>query len=78
MIIISGDVTQPTITFVEGGEATIYMHSSYGKVWAATLNAGLSTYNSCDYSINLEFKSCVGVGCFAGSTKIKLVKKGTS
>ncbi|MCK0122775.1 hypothetical protein MWU76_00035 [Gelidibacter sp. F2691] len=75
LAVLSGDVTKPTITYVEGGEAALYVHSTYGNVWATTVAPKNSTYNSCDYSMKLEYKSCVSIGCFAGTTKITLVKK---
>lgn len=76
LAILSGDVTNPTITFVEGGEAVLFVHSTYGNAWATTLTPEDSNYNSCDYSMNLEYKTCVGAGCFAGTTEIHLIKKG--
>ena len=76
LAVISGDVTKPTITFVEGGEeAVLFVHPSYGNAWATTLTPQQSSYNSCDFTINIEYKTCVGAGCFAGTTKAKLVKK---
>lgn len=74
LAILSGDVTQPTITFVEGGEAVLFVHSVYGNAWATTLTPEDSSYNSCDYSMNLEYKTCVGAGCFAGTTEVSLIK----
>lgn len=73
LIQLSTDVTKPTITYVEEG-AVYSVHASYGDVWATTVSASLSTYNSCDYSMNLEFKRCVSIGCFAGTIKKTLVK----
>lgn len=77
MVILSGDVTNPTITYVEGGEeASTYFHTGYGlNVFAATITPKSSLYNSCDYGMQLEFKSCMSIGCFAGTTKISLVKQ---
>ncbi|TXE06902.1 hypothetical protein ES711_13225 [Gelidibacter salicanalis] len=74
LAVLSGDVTKPTITFIEK-EAILYVHATYGDLWATTISPGLSTYNSCDYSMNLEFKRCVSIGCFGGSRKITLVKQ---
>ena len=78
LAVLSGDVTKPTITFVEGGkEAVLFVHATYGNAWSTTLTPEDSTYNSCDFSMNLEYKTCVGAGCFAGTTEISLVKKGS-
>lgn len=74
LIQLNPEVTKPTITYVDKG-AVLSVHTTYGDVWATTINPELSTYNSCDYSLNLEFKRCVSVGCFAGSIVKKLVKK---
>lgn len=78
LAVLSGDVTKPTITFVEGGdEASLYFSTGYElNVFTGNLTPEDSTYNSCDYSMNLEFKSCMSIGCFAGTTEIALVKKG--
>lgn len=78
LVILSEDVTKPTITFVEDGDkASVYFHEGYGlDVFAATISPESSTYNSCDFGIQLEFKSCMSIGCFAGTTEINLVKKG--
>lgn len=75
LAVLNDDVTDPTITYVEGGEAVFGVHATYGDIWAATIEPESSSYNSCDYGLNLTFKRCVGVGCFAGEIEINLVKK---
>lgn len=74
LAVLSGDVTNPTITYIEE-EAVLTVHPVYGDIWATTISPGLSTYNSCDYSMKLEFKRCVSIGCFGGSRKITLIKQ---
>lgn len=73
--LFSTDVTNPTITFIsEEYDKFLYNHASYGHVWGTTIDPELSTYNSCDFSMKLEYKNCVNVGCFAGSSKISMTK----
>lgn len=74
LIVLNTEVTKSTITYVDKG-AVLSINATYGDVWATTITPELSTYNSCDYSLNLEFKRCVSAGCFAESTVKKLVKK---
>lgn len=76
IIELGTDLLNPTITYrSEEFDAYIYIHSSYGSVWATTISPELSTYNSCDYSMQLEFKRCVSIGCFGGSRKVSLTKQ---
>jgi len=81
IIVLNTDVTNPTITFGTGGEdsasnGVIYFNTTYEEdVFASTLTPEQSTYNSCDFSMNLEFKRCMSIGCFGGSRKITLRKQ---
>ncbi|MDO7170751.1 DUF1735 domain-containing protein [Mariniflexile sp. AS56] len=75
LVVLSTDVTNPTITYIGNENFFIYSHSTYGPVWASTLTPEQSTYNSCDFSMNLEFKRCVSIGCFGGSRVITMVKQ---
>jgi hypothetical protein len=81
IIVLSTDVTKPTITYGTGGEdyqsnGIIYFNTTYGEnVFASTLTPEKSTYNSCDYSMNLEFKRCMSIGCFGGSRIVTLRKQ---
>lgn len=72
---LSEDPTVPNITYrsQEFG-AVLYVHSTYGDAWATTIKPSSSIYGSCDNALDLEFKVCVGVGCFGGSVKAKLTK----
>lgn len=75
IIELSTDPTNPTITFrSEELGAALYVHSSYGDTWATTITPGDSSYGSCDNALNLEFKLCVSVGCFAGTSVHEMVK----
>ncbi len=74
LIVLSTDILNPTITYAGDENYYIYVNSTYGPVWATTLTADLSTYNSCDYSLELEFKRCVSIGCFGGSRVIHMTK----
>ncbi len=73
LVELSTDVTKPTITYVEEG-AVLSVHASYGDIWATTISPELSTYNSCDFSMNLEYKRCVSIGCFSGSRITSMTK----
>jgi hypothetical protein len=75
LIVLSTDVVNPTITYAGDANYYIYNHASYGPVWATTLTPEQSTYNSCDFSLNLEFKRCVSIGCFGGSRVVKMTKQ---
>lgn len=75
LIVLSTDVVNPTITYAGDANYYIYNHSTYGPVWATTLTPEQSTYNSCDFSLNLEFKRCVSIGCFGGSRVVKMTKQ---
>lgn len=75
LIVLSTDVVNPTITYAGDATYKIYDHASYGPVWATTLTPEQSTYNSCDFSLNLEFKRCVSIGCFGGSRVVKMTKQ---
>ncbi|NRT15045.1 hypothetical protein HNP99_001392 [Flavobacterium sp. 28A] len=70
---LNTDVTNPTITYVEEG-AVLSVSSTYGDIWATTVTAEQSTYGSCDYSLNLEYKRCVSIGCFSGTKTKTMVK----
>ncbi|WP_417443659.1 hypothetical protein [Joostella sp.] len=75
IIKLSSDPTDPTITYLsQEYDSALYVHSSYGNVWATTSSPELSSYNSCDNSMVLEFKRCVSIGCFGGTVKVSLVK----
>lgn len=74
LIQLSTVVTKPTITFVDKG-AVLGINSTYGDIWATTITPQSSTYNSCDYSLNLKYKRCVGAGCFAGEIVKTMVKQ---
>ncbi|RBN49557.1 DUF1735 domain-containing protein [Flavobacterium psychrolimnae] len=73
LVELNTDVTNPTITYVEEG-AVLSVHASYGDIWATTISPALSTYNSCDFSMKLEYKRCVSIGCFAGSRITTMTK----
>ncbi|QCX40084.1 hypothetical protein FF125_17130 [Aureibaculum algae] len=76
VVLLSTDVTNPTMTYIsEENQAYLYDNSTYGWVWATTLTPEQSTYNSCDYSLNLEYKRCVSIGCFGGSRVITMTKQ---
>jgi len=70
------DVLNPTIDYrsKEFG-AAFDIHPSYGDIWATTVTSGTSTYKSCDGTLNLEFKRCVGAGCFGGTKSMTLTKQ---
>lgn len=72
--VLSDDPTTPTITFVPEG-AVHSINASYGDVWATTVTPELSTYNSCNNNVRLEYKRCVSIGCFAGTRVVTLVKQ---
>ena len=74
LIVLNADVVNPTITYAGDENYYLYNHASYGPVWATTLTPEQSTYNSCDFSLNLEFKRCVSIGCFGGSRVISMTK----
>ena len=74
LIELNPDPVNGTITFVPKG-AVLSNNATYGPVWATTIEADASNYNSCDMSMDLEFKSCVGAGCFGGTTVKTLVKQ---
>tara|TARA_R110002033_G_scaffold7347_1_gene27141 strand:+ start:6714 stop:7571 length:858 start_codon:yes stop_codon:yes gene_type:complete len=75
VVVLSTDVVNPTMTYAsEENDAVIYVNSSYGDVWATTITPDVSTYNSCDYSMILEYKRCVSIGCFGGSRVITMTK----
>ena len=76
VIVLNEDTTNPTVTFEsQANDAVLYDHAVYGDVWATTLTATSATYGSCDYSMNLVFRRCVSIGCFAGSTPVVLTKQ---
>ncbi len=55
--------------------APLYVHSSYGNVWASTgSDTPTSWFRVCDNFMNLYFKRCVSVGCFTGNTNVELTK----
>ena len=75
VIELNEDPTNPFVTYrsKEFG-AVLYVHPSYGDLWATTLTQGASAYNSCDNSMFLRFKRCVSIGCFGGSVGVALTK----
>lgn len=76
LVVLSTDILNPTITYESiAYDKFIYNHGTYGHVWGTTLSPELSTYNSCDYSLNLEFKRCVSIGCFGGSRVVLMTKQ---
>lgn len=75
IILLSADVTNPTITYLsEKYDAYLSNHATYGHIWATTISPEKSTYTSCNNFMSLEFKRCVGIGCFGGSRIISLTK----
>lgn len=78
VIDLSTDPTDPDITYRsrEFG-AVLYVHPTYGDLWATTLNPDASSYNSCDNSMFLRFRRCVNAGCFGGSVGVALTKQDT-
>lgn len=75
IILLSADVTNPTITYLsEKYDAYLANHATYGHIWATTIAPEKSTYTSCNNFMSLEFKRCVGIGCFGGSRIISLTK----
>lgn len=76
VIELSTDPTDPDVIYrSQEFEAALYNHSTYGAVWATTLNQDASAYNSCDNSMFLRFRRCVSIGCFGGSTGVALTKQ---
>ncbi len=76
VIQLSTDPTDPTITYEsQDYDAALYVHSSYGDVWATTLTPQTSSYKSCDNSLYLEFRRCVSIGCFGGTRVAELTKQ---
>lgn len=76
IIKLSEDPTAPSVTYLskELG-AALMMHPTYGAVWATMVSPGAATYGSCDNSLKLVFKRCVGAGCFAGTINVVLTKQ---
>ena len=76
VIELSTDPTVPTIEYrSKEFDAALQVHSYYGNMWATTVSAETSSYKSCDNSLYLEFKRCVGAGCFGGTKKAQLTKQ---
>lgn len=76
VIELSQDPTDPTIIFRSREfDAVLYVNATYGDLWATTLTPESSSYKSCDNSMFLDFKRCVGAGCFGGSVKVALTKQ---
>ncbi|MDN3492678.1 hypothetical protein [Winogradskyella bathintestinalis] len=75
LVVLNTDVVDPTITYAsEEYDEIIRVHPTYGGVWATTLSPDDSSYNSCDFSLSLEYKWCVGAGCFGGTVVTSLTK----
>jgi hypothetical protein len=76
IIELSEDPSNPTIIYrSEELGAVLYVHATYGDLWATTISPESSSYNSCSNFMALEFKRCVSLGCFGGSVKIELTKQ---
>lgn len=76
VIELSEDPTDPTIIYrSQEFDAVLYVHSTYGDAWATTIKPESSSYASCNNSMFLEFKLCVGAGCFGGSIVVDLTKQ---
>lgn len=76
VIELSTDPTNPTIIYrSQEFDAPLYVHPSYGDLWATTLTPETSSYGSCDNSLYLEFRRCVSIGCFGGTKKAQLTKQ---
>lgn len=76
VIELSEDPTAPYITYrSEEFSAVLYVNATYGDLWATTSTPTASSYGSCDNSMSLVFKRCVGAGCFAGTVSIELTKQ---
>lgn len=74
-LLMSDDPLKPFITYNSQELGYILLvHSTYGDAWATTLGPEVSTFNSCDNSMHLEFKLCVGAGCFGNEFNFDLVK----
>ncbi len=74
-LLLSDDPVQPFITYNSQELGYVLLvHATYGDAWATTLGPELSTFNSCDNSMHLEFKLCVGAGCFGNEFNFDLVK----
>lgn len=76
VIELSTDVTDPTITYrSKEFDAFTYIHG-LGGVSARTVKPELSSYNSCDNYMILEFKRCIPDDrCFGGTRQITLTKQ---
>jgi len=76
VIELNTDPTVPTIEYrSKEFDTALSVHSAYGNIWATTVSAETSSYKSCDNSLYLEFKRCVGIGCFGGTKKAQLTKQ---
>ncbi|MBO0590103.1 hypothetical protein I2486_01665 [Cellulophaga sp. E16_2] len=76
IIELGDDPTNPIINFrSEELDAALYVDATYGDLWATTITPESSSYISCSNYMLLEFKRCVGAGCFAGSEIIALTKQ---
>lgn len=74
-LLLSDDPVEPFITYnsMDLGYV-LFVHATYGDAWATTLTDDASTFNSCDNSMHLEFRLCVGAGCFGNEFDFDLVK----
>lgn len=76
VIELNSDPTNPTIIYrSQEFDAPLYVHPSYGDLWATTLTPETSSYGSCDNSLYLEFRRCVSIGCFGGTKIAQLTKQ---